>query len=65
MTTLERRIAELEKEQVRCECSGGLIVGFAGEQLPHRESCPIHGNAQVIDWPLAKSKLDIGSDEKH
>jgi hypothetical protein len=63
MATFERRIADLEKEQVRCECSGGLIVRFAGEQLPDRESCPIHGDAQVIDWPLAKSKLDLAQDE--
>jgi hypothetical protein len=63
MVTLERRIADLEKQQIRCECSSHMIVRFAGEQLPETKPCPIHGDAQVIEWPLAKSKLDVALDD--
>lgn len=63
MATLDRRrIANLERQQIQCECSGGLIIRFVGEQLSESRPCLLHGEARVIDWPLAKSKLDLGSD---
>jgi hypothetical protein len=63
MATLERRIADLEKQQIRCECSGGLVVRFAGDPKPESTYCPVHGDARLIEWPLPKSKLDVALDD--